>query len=283
MENKIMVKKSSGELQVFSREKLQRSLEKSGVDSIIADEIVERISRQLYEGIPTKVIHVRTLAMLKSYKKSFAARYNLKRALFALGPSGFPFERYAARLFDAMGYTTKVGVILPGKCVHHEVDVVLTKGSSQGFAECKFHNLPGMNCGVKTPLYVFARFEDICEHDGTSFKGDRDREGWLVTNTRFSDDALAYGSCVGLKLLGWNTGPLGESLERIIDVRKLHPVTCLLSLNREQKRKLLDQGIVLCQDLVRKITNDNSLLPKEIATKVMAEANELCKHTSYAT
>lgn len=283
MTRKIMVKKASGELQEFSQEKLRRSLERSGAEPMLSDEVVAHISSQVYDGVPTKVIHARAFAMLKSHKKTFAARYNLKRAIFALGPSGFPFEKYAARLFDTMGYATQVGVIVPGKCVSHEIDVVLTKGNTHGFAECKFHNVPGTKCSVQTPLYVYARFEDICEREGKPFRGDRNREGWLVTNTRFTDDALAYGSCAGLKLLGWNTGPLGESLERLIDARGLHPVTCLTSLKKEQVRQLLAAGVVLCQDFFTGKTDLKQLLPKEIIAKATAEAMELCKHPAYAT
>ena len=280
--HKIMVKKASGELQEFSQEKLRRSLERSGAETMLADEIVEHISSQVHEGISTKVIHDRAFAMLKTHQKSFAARYNLKRAIFALGPSGFPFERYAARLFDTMGYKTQVGIVLPGKCVTHEVDVVLLKGDVHGFAECKFHNVPGTKCSVQTPLYVFARFEDICEREGKPFRGDRNREGWLVTNTRFTDDALAYGSCAGLKLLGWNTGPLGESLERLIDVRGLHPITCLTSLKKDQVQRLLAADVVLCQDILGGNVDLAPLLPPELIPKVTAEARELCKHSTYA-
>lgn len=282
MGGKIMVKKASGELQAFSQEKLRVSLERSGADPMLVDEIVDHISSQVHEGLSTKVIHDRAFAMLKTHRKSFAARYNIKRAIFALGPSGFPFELYVARLFDAMSYTTQVGIVLPGKCVTHEVDVVLTKGTVHGFAECKFHNVPGTKCSVQTPLYVFARFEDICEREGKPFRGDRNREGWLVTNTRFTDDALAYGSCAGLKLLGWNTGPLGESLERMIDVRGLHPITCLTSLNVGQKRQLLADGFVLCQDLFERRSIVASILQEEALARATAEANELCKHSTYA-
>ncbi|MBI4437437.1 restriction endonuclease [Candidatus Uhrbacteria bacterium] len=278
MTDKIMVQKASGELQKFSPEKLRKSLERSGADAILSDEIVEHLSSQMYDGIPTRTIHTRALAMLKSHRGSSAARYNLKRAIFALGPSGFPFEKYVARLFDSMGYTTRVGVILQGKCVTHEVDVVLTKGDVHGFAECKYHNIPGTTCNVKTPLYVFARFEDICEREGKRFKGNQAREGWLVTNTRFTDDALAYGSCAGLKLLGWNTGPLGESLERMIDARGLHPVTCLTSLKKAQAQRLLVAGVVLCQDLFGDRGGLTSLLPTNVLIKASAEAMELCKH-----
>lgn len=279
----VMIQKASGDLQPFSPEKLRLSLEASGADPMLAEEVVEHISQQLYEGMPTKAIHDRALAMLKSHRRSFAARYNLKRAIFALGPSGFPFERFIARLFDAAGYTTQVGITLPGECVTHEVDVVLTKGALHGFAECKFHNMPGTWCSVKTPLYVLARFEDICEREGKPFRGNMEREGWLVTNTRFTQDALAYGSCVGLKLLGWNTGPLGESLERLIDKRGLHPITCLTSLKTAQKRQLLESGIVLCTDLFEHSADVKSILPEQTLAKAVTEAGELCKHPTYAT
>lgn len=276
----IRVKKASGELQEFSDKKLSRSLENSGADPLLADEIVEHIRSQLYDGISTFVIYKRAFAMLKSRRKSFAARYNLKQALFDLGPTGFPFERFIARIFDNMGYETEVGVMVSGKCVTHEVDIVLDKGQLHGFAECKFHNKPGTKCNIKTPLYVLSRFEDICKHNGKSFKANKVHEGWLVTNTRFTNDALAYGSCVGLKLLGWNTGPLGESLERLIDTQGLHPITCLTSLKKNEKRKLLDNNIVLCQDLFDRKIDIQSLLFEKTIEKATAESKELCTHST---
>ncbi len=263
----MMVTKASGELQAFSEEKLLSSLVKSGADPVLADEIVEHISGQVFEGMGTNAIHDRAFAMLKARQGISAARYNLKRAVAELGPSGFPFERYVARLFDAMGYETSVGVILQGKCISHEIDVVLTKGDVRGLVECKFHATPGAKCDVKVPLYVHARFEDIAEREGGSVAN---REGWIVTNSRFSEDASVYGACVGLKLLGWNSGPLGESLLRLIDARGLHPVTCLLSVSSERKRELLQDGIVLCKDFLRVAR------PEE--AEAVDEAKALCKH-----
>lgn len=260
------IKKASGELQEFSREKLARSLENAGVDPVAADEVVDHIAGQVYEGMTTKVIHDRAFAMLKAKGKAQAARYSLKKALAALGPSGFPFERYVARIFNALGYQTSVNVIIRGRCIAHEVDVVLAKGEASGLGECKFHALPGARCDVKVPLYVHARFLDIAAHDAKYENG----EGWLVTNTKFTDDAQAYGSCVGLKLLGWNAGPLGESLERLIGVRKLHPITCLTTLAQNKKQELLASGIVLCQDILKQ--------PELVSPRVLAEAEALCGH-----
>ena len=281
MTHRIMVKKASGEMEAYSEQKLYRSLEKSGADKTVIDAVVAHISNEVRKGQTksTKEISARAFTMLRSQQRSVAARYSLKRALFALGPSGFPFERYAARLFDAMGYTTKVGVTLEGKCVKHEVDIVLSKGTSRGFAECKFHNMPGMKCDVKVPMYVLSRFEDICDREEVPFKRGTGREGWLVTNTRFTDDAMAFAKCAGIKLMGWDVGALGESIERLIDTRGLHPITCLTTLSASQKSELLTKNIVLCQDLFSgKALTKVSGLSLEKQQRVIKEAKELCKH-----
>lgn len=276
---RIMVRKASGELEAFSEKKLRRSLERAGADRVLAEEVAAHVARQAFDGMATRQVHDRAFAMLKAHRRSSAARYGLKRALFALGPSGFPFERFAARLFDAMGYTTSVGVILDGRCVRHEVDIVLTKGATRGYAECKFHTTPGGRCDVQVPLYVRSRFEDLCEAEGVRFDRGTGREGWLVTNTRFTRDALAFASCSGIKAMGWDVGELGESIERLIDARGLHPVTCLTTLNASHKALLLSQGIVLCQDLLRGTALTRILgLAAPARARVLEESREVCGH-----
>ena len=47
----------------------------------------------------------------------------LKQAIMELGPSGFPFEQFVAELLKCRGYQIKVGVIVEGHCVNHEIDV----------------------------------------------------------------------------------------------------------------------------------------------------------------
>lgn len=265
-----MIAKASGELQEFSEKKLFRSLINAGADPMLAEEIVEHIGAQIFEGMTTKAIHSRALAMLKAEKKSAAARYNLKRAIAALGPGGVPFEHFIARIFETKGYATQVGVTLNGRCIAHEVDIVLSKENIRGLVECKFHSTAGVKCDVKIPLYIHSRFEDIEAFENRT--NHHEREGWVMTNTRFTEDALAYGSCIGLKMVGWNTGPLGESLERLIDVRGLHPITCLTTLTPEQMRQFLADGIVLCQDLLKQ--------PTLVDASIIAEAKEVCHHVT---
>lgn len=277
---RVMIKKASGELQPFSEGKLRSSLEKAGVEGVLADEVAAHVASQVHDDMTTRDIHDRAFAMLKGHQRAAAARYSLKRALFALGPSGFPFERYAARLFDAMGYTTTIGAVLEGKCVRHEVDIVLVKGGVRGYVECKFHNTPGTKCDVKIPMYALSRFEDLAEREGASFKHGAGREGWLVTNTRFTQDALAFSTCSGIKVMGWDVGELGESIERLIDIRGLHPVTCLTTLNAGQRSVLLSRGTVLCQDLLHgNALADLLRLAPAAQARVRKEAEEICKHS----
>jgi hypothetical protein len=78
-------------------------------------------------------------------------------------------------------------------------------------------------------------------------------EGWLVTNAKFTDDAIMYGSCAGLRLLGWDY-PENASLVKLIEQTRLMPVTMLQSLSKRDKGLLLDQDITMCQDLFANAT-----------------------------
>ncbi len=216
--------------------------------------------------------------MLKRNSKSTAAKYHLKGAIMELGPSGFPFEKFIGELLRYQGYDIKIGQIVQGQCVHHEVDVVATLNQQQLMIECKYHNLQGSICDVKIPLYIHSRFRDIeiqllksADNKGNSY------EGWVITNTRFSDDAIQYGTCAGLKLLGWDY-PLNASLKDLIDTLGLYPVTCLTTLAKHEKQFLLAKNTVLCMDL---LNNQNLLEQAGINAsridKVMEEVHQLCK------
>ncbi len=70
-----------------------------------------------------------------------------------LGDTGYPFEKFVAALLRSEGYETKVGVIVQGHCVTHEVDVVAENDRHHYMCECKFHNSQGRFCNVKnTPI-----------------------------------------------------------------------------------------------------------------------------------
>ena len=72
---------------------------------------------------------------------------------------------------------------------------------------------------------------------------------WVVTNTKFTDAAIQYAKCRGIRLTGWNY-PRGESMEDIIADKKLYPVTVLPSLPKLLLPILAKKNIILAQDLL---------------------------------
>lgn len=246
----IKVKKASGGMEDFSEQKVKSSLKRAGADKDLADLILTHIKSELYDGISTQKIYSHIYDLLKRERSRLAPRYSLKHAVMQLGPTGYPFEKFIASILKEEGYKTEVGVVVSGKCVNHEVDVVAQKDKQHFMVECKFHNRPGTRSDVKVALYVKARFDDVAETwkqkpgHKTMF-----HQAWLVTNTKLTSDAIAFGECVGMKLIAWNY-PQEGSLQNLIEETGLHPLTCLTTLSKQQRRRLLEQDIVLCRDIV---------------------------------
>lgn len=236
----ILVTKADGVTEPFKPEKLVFSLKRSGAAPDVADAITRDVEKELWSGISTQEIYSRAFARLRETKHASAARYSLKRAVLEFGPSGFPFESYIAELFRKEGSEAEVDQIVQGKCVEHEVDVVVRKGDATTYVEAKFHNAAGFKTDLKTVLYVKARVEDIG-------KG----AGLVVTNTKFTSKAIEYSSCAGLELLGWDY-PHTRTLHDRIDAATLYPVTALTTLSQKEKMALLSDRVVLCQALPEK-------------------------------
>lgn len=245
----IYVTKSGGQPAPFSGEKVRQSLKRAGATPEMTDMIMDELYTKVYPNMPTRVIYKVAFGLLKKFSRPAAARYRLKQGIFELGPSGFPFEQYVAALFLHAGFSADTNQIMSGHCVRHEVDVLALKNKQYHIIECKYHQQQGSRCDVKVPLYIQARFKDIewqlMETRGKETPG---CHGWVVTNTRFTKDALQYGLCAGLRLLGWDY-PAGKGLKDIIDNAGLYPVTCLTTLSRNEKYRLLEKGIVLCKTL----------------------------------
>lgn len=269
------VTKSSGQKVRFSINKLRNSLLRSGADPETLQTILHIVRDELYQGIPTKEIYNRAFSLLKKKKSVYASKYKLKKAIFELGPTGFPFERFIASILEFSGYETEVGVIIQGQCVAHEVDVVARKEGQYKLIECKFHSDSERNCNVKIPLYIDSRFRDISAH--LKQKGEPlPQQGWVVTNTRFTEDALSYGKCRGLYLLGWNH-PNGDALKDRIDRIGLYPITVSTMLTAQEKKVLLKHEVVLCKQLLEDTFMLDHLKISEMRKeKILNELKNLC-------
>ena len=275
----INITKSNGDRVPYSEEKISRSLKNAGASIEQIEKILEQVKNHLQEGITTKKIYRLAFNMLREGSRHLAARYHLKKAIMELGPSGFPFEIFFAEILNYQGYTTKVGEIIKGKCINHEVDVIAEKDNLLFMVECKYHNQSGKFSDVQVPLYIQSRFKDLESQwlNDPSYRT-KTHKGWVVTNTRFSIDAINYGTCIGLNLLSWDF-PLNASLKTLIDSLGLYPITCLTSLTRIEKQRLLDRKVVLCKEIL----NNKHLL--EISgvkdtriNSVIKEAEQLCQH-----
>lgn len=264
--------KKSGESVLFSSDKVKESLKRAGADQTTIQEIVKTLKREMYEGISTKEIYNRAFQLLKKKNSYQASRYKLKKAIYELGPTGFPFERFISAIFKHSGFKTEVSKIIPGKCVTHEVDVVAVKNEKTLIMECKFHSSEGKKTDVKVPLYIDSRFRDIKNLNAT-FKFD---EGWVVTNTVFTEDAVAYAKCTGLHLLSWNL-PKQNALRDRIDHTGLYPITVSTLLSSREKQFLLSRDIVLCKELINDKFYLDHLGISEIRQKrILKEMEILC-------
>jgi hypothetical protein len=182
------------------------------------------------------------------------------------------------KIFETMGYEVETGVIVQGKCIQHEVDVIARKPGEMIMVECKFHMDTSTKSGVQVPLYIHSRYLDVKAAWEEQYGKDLRYRGGVVTNTRFSDDALQYAKCAGLVLISWDY-PSDTGLKYWIDKTGLHPVTSLISLNKKGKQVLLNKGIVLCSQL-----EENKTLLKEMGItdfqvrKILNEAANLMAH-----
>jgi hypothetical protein len=249
MQPEITVVKASGKSEPFDGSKLEASLVRAGADKKLAEDLTEHISLEITDGMATSQIYKHALFLLHKRLRPAAVKYSLRRAIQELGPSGFPFEDYIGSVLKEKGYEVKTDEIVMGGCVSHEVDVVAWNENKLIMAEAKFHNEIGLKSDVKVALYVKARMDDLKEvmHDyGRPRHLD---EGWLITNTKFTDTAIRYAECKGLKLIGWNY-PKKGNLQEMIEDSGLHPLTCLTHLSGSQKRMLLSREIVLCRTLI---------------------------------
>lgn len=271
--HQIKVKKASGEYEPFSEEKVRSSLQRAGAEEELINKIISHIKSELYDGISTKEIYSHVFSLLRKAKSHLVSKYNLKQAIMELGPSGFPFEKFVAGILEHEDYQVEVGQIVQGKCVSHEIDVIAQKENEHFMIECKFHNRPGRKSDLKVALYTYGRFLDV-EKAWIKIAGHREKfhQGWLVTNTKVTSEVKTYARCVNLKVISWDYPP-DFSLRFLIEKSGLHPVTCLNSLSRAEKRRVLEAGIVFCRDLVKK---QIEILAKDRLQQAKLEATSIC-------
>ena len=126
------------------------------------------------------------------------------------------------------------------------------------------------------PLYIHSRFRDILAnmHHLPGFET-KLHQSWVVTNTRFTTDAIDYGKCSGMNMISWDY-PHDGNLSQRVSMSGIHPITSLSTLKRVEKQQLLNLGIVTCQVLLenRKNLIDLGFSDKRV-NNVFIQANQL--------
>ncbi len=272
----ITVLKADGTLEKFQVSKLKKSLHRAGASKQEVINIIGEIENTIYDGIKTQQIYRQAFNLLRESRGTVASRYSLRRAMLNLGPTGFPFEKFLARLFEKEGYQTKVGLVISGSCAEHEIDLIAYKETHSFIAEAKFHARPGLKSDLQVALYSYARLLDlqgikICNRDQVC----KIKEFWLITNTKFTTAAKRYGNCVGLKMLSWNY-PKKDNLQILIEKNRIYPITVLQDLSAKQVDFLFSKNIILCSDLLKNQEVFKTLnLSKQKQQKILTEIENL--------
>jgi len=276
MGGNIIITKINGQKELFDEHKLFHSLRNAGGGDEVANAIVEQIGGEIYNNITTSDIYRHAFNLLRRHSMPMAIKYSLRRAIGELGPDGFPFEKFVARIFNAWGYETITDQIIVGECVEHEIDIVAWRGNDLAMIEAKFHNEFGMKSDLKVVLYVKARYDDLSKKIfNFGHKERRLTEKYIFTNTKFTDKAIQYSKCQNLKLIGWNY-PLKGNLHDIITEYKLEPITSLSLITDQNKKDLINKGILICADLI----DDPYILEtfginREQTNKIISEARNI--------
>ena len=262
----MLVRKRDGRLEEFSKAKIIRTCLKAGASKRIAEMVADEVESRIYDGISTDEVLEMVIELLLKHEYPRAERYDLKRSLIRLGPSGFGFEKFVARLLEEYDFETDTNVIVHGRCVEQEIDVVAEKDGEKYMIECKFHNQP-VYTGLKDVMYTYARFLDVSHHGFI--------QPWVFTNTKFSDEAKRYASCMGMKLTGWKY-PENEGIEVMLESKGLYPVT-ILKVDKEVIDAAVNAGLVFCSDVVN--AGESGLraagLSKDGARRLLEEAKKV--------
>ena len=261
---------------MFDESKLRQSLSRTGASTEVVENVLGEVRAGLKDDMSTREIYIHAFDLLEKEYKPAAVRYSLRNAIGELGPTGFPFEQLIAAIFQAKGFETKTDFVAQGECVEHEIDIVAWNKEKLIMCEAKFHNEFGLKSDIKVALYVKARWDDLDEKEFDGF-GPRRKldEGWLITNTKFSEQAIKFAKCRNMKLVGWNY-PENGSLQDLIEETGLHPITSLRSLSSHEKKSLMEAGVIHIrqalenQDILKQVG-----IPDDKIAKIVEEINSI--------
>ncbi|MBU3964249.1 hypothetical protein KJ562_00730 [Patescibacteria group bacterium] len=256
-----------GEKEPFSLAKVFRSAQQSGASKDLAQKIAIEIERNIYSGIKTSEIFKQVNQLLKKEDKQSSLRFSLREAMRKLGPSGFPFEKYIDDIFSAHGYEVSLNRKIKGKFAMHEIDFLARNEKVLYVGECKYRISPGERIDLAILLAFYAKFLDLKNSNYFNLPKSIALLPIMVTNAKFSSQAVRYANGVGIELLGWKH-PLNKGLEYMIEAEQLYPITILPSFKGYLMESCSRAKIMLARDVLAES-------PEQIARIIGIEKNRI--------
>lgn len=240
---KIYIIKADGRKVLFDPNKVIGTCIRAGASRKEAKRIARDTQNMIRSGFTTREVYKIVLSNISKIDRGniIRHRYRLKESIMKMGPAGFPFESFISQILSNYDYEIEgVRNEIHGKCGKHEIDVIAKLKGKRFMVECKYHHKRGIHTSLKAALYTHARFLDLR----------KDFDGEILScNTKLSDDALEYSTCIGQNLLCWKH-PSDGGLEKMIDEKGLYPIT-MLNLNKIELKAFSDTKFMIAKDLLK--------------------------------
>ncbi len=218
-----------------------------GANEQTALEVAEKVERKLYNGISTAKILQMIFLYMRRDKPAVRHLFDLRRAM-SLMESKPEFEEFVQTLLAHNGFEVRPNQILQGKCVEHEVDGLAARNGITYLLEAKHHYNYHTLTGLDESRIARAVIEDVTEGYEIGLSRLKIDSAIIVTNTKYSEQATRYASCRKIMQIGWNS-PSDLSVQSMIERKNLYPISCLRSLGRNERRRLVASGIVLMKQI----------------------------------
>lgn len=256
-----LIKKQDGRIEEFDPRRVLKICKRIGVGNALAREILKKVEKTIKDYDDTNKI---AKIIQESLPLKQSILYGLRDSVAALHPE--KFELYVKEVLNAHGYLCIWNMIIPGKYVEHQVDIVASKGDEMFLIECKHHANSHRDCGLGEVLQVQARLEDIRDGYKEKINCNDFKRAWLITNTKFSEHAKRYAAGKEIILSGWRY-KLGNSLNELIQKKKVFPVT-ILGLNPQFISFCMQENILTIQQF----RDNKELIAKQFSQKIVNDA-----------
>ncbi|HDM88411.1 MAG TPA: restriction endonuclease [Candidatus Bathyarchaeota archaeon] len=269
--HEVRVRKADGRFQPFDRRKVIRTCMKLRVGRIEAERIADKISKMVYDGIPTNEILSAIYEEVKKIRPEYEHAHDLREAISMIRPKP-DFEYFIGITLSSLGYRVESARIVDGRCIEHEIDGIAMKNDEVLMVEVKHHVNPHTYTGLDVFLAVHSTLRDLMDGYRLGLHSYPFTAALVACNTKISQHAERYARCVGIRYMGWRY-PRAFALEDLITRHKLYPITMLKILKRDHVERLGDRGIVTLKQLIE-IDVDRLMEILEISEKEIKEIKD---------